>query len=218
MSPQAVHPVQSKPEYWGGDIPWIATGTIDFNVITEPTEYISEAGLKNSSARLYPKGTLLMAMFGQGVTRGKVAILGASPLLIRLALRLPLTKETIHPIYFTTCPYYNRIRNLGQVGTQSNLNAGLIRSFLFTRPLPNEQVAIAKLAETWDAAIAQTAKLIEEKRKLKKGLMQQLLTGKQQLPEFREPWLKKKLGEVFCERKETNYPMLPLLSITEIEV
>jgi type I restriction enzyme S subunit len=69
-------PSRSKPEYWGGDIPWIATGAIDFNVITEPIEYISEAGLKNSSARLYPKGTLLMAMFGQGVTRGKVAILG----------------------------------------------------------------------------------------------------------------------------------------------
>ena len=44
--------------------------------------------------------------------------------------------------------------------------------------------------------------------------MQQLFTGKWRFPEFREPWLKKKLGEIFRERKETNYPELPLLSIT----
>ena len=59
--------------------------------------------------------------------------------------------------------------------------------------------------DTWDTAITQTAKLIEAKRNLKKGLMQQLIAGKRRLLEFREPWLKKKLGGVFRERKETNH-------------
>jgi type I restriction enzyme S subunit len=100
--------------------------------------------------------------------------------------------------------------------TTSIAHLGSSRLAMLEIPIPPlcEQRQIAKVLGAWDQAISQTEKLIEAKGKLKKGLMQQLLTGKRRLPECREPWLKKKLGEVFRERKETNYPDLPLLSIT----
>jgi type I restriction enzyme, S subunit len=70
-------PNRSKAEYWkNGHIPWVKTGEVDYCVINDTEEKITTAGLADSSARLFPSGTLLMAMYGQGITRGKVAILG----------------------------------------------------------------------------------------------------------------------------------------------
>jgi len=69
-------PDRSNDSYWGGNIPWVKTGQIDFNVIDSADEFITQAGMVNSAARLFPAGTILMAMYGQGVTRGRVAILG----------------------------------------------------------------------------------------------------------------------------------------------
>ena len=67
-------PNRANPLYWNGNIPWISTTLIDFNYIDKSEEYITEEGLKNSSAKLFPIGTLLMAMYGQGKTRGKISI------------------------------------------------------------------------------------------------------------------------------------------------
>src|SRR5437016_4697471 len=69
-------PDRAEPSYWGGSIPWVTTGEIRFNTITDTAEKITEQGLKNSSAKLFPPGTLLLAMYGQGKTRGQVAKLG----------------------------------------------------------------------------------------------------------------------------------------------
>jgi type I restriction enzyme S subunit len=79
-------------------------------------------------------------------------------------------------------------------------------------PLP-EQKAIAQVLSTADAAILTTEKLIAKKELRKKWLMQQLLTGKKRLKGFSEEWKEMSLGEMFCERNETQYYDLPLLSI-----
>lgn len=100
--------------------------------------------------------------------------------------------------------------------TTSIAHLGSSRLAALEVPIPPlcEQRQIAKALETWDEAIRQTEKLIEAKRKLKKSLMQQLLTGKRRFLEAGEPWFKRKLGEVFRERKETNCSELHLLSVT----
>ncbi|EPQ7202589.1 restriction endonuclease subunit S [Providencia stuartii] len=63
-------PSRSTKEYWDGYIPWITTSLVNFGIITHADEFISEAGLKNSAAKLFPRGTVLIAMYGQGKTRG----------------------------------------------------------------------------------------------------------------------------------------------------
>jgi type I restriction enzyme S subunit len=80
-------------------------------------------------------------------------------------------------------------------------------------PLP-EQKKIAEILSTWDAAIEQTRKLIDAKKRRKKALMQQLLTGKKRLPGFNGDWKEYPMGELFKERREANYGHLPLLAIT----
>lgn len=79
-------------------------------------------------------------------------------------------------------------------------------------PLP-EQQKIAALLSTWDEAIENTQNLITQLKNRKKGLMQQLLTGKTRLPGFEGEWEEVKLGEYFTERKETNQINMPLLSV-----
>ena len=70
-------PSRRTPMFWtSGTIPWVKTTEINYCVIQETEEHITQAGLDQSAAKLLPPETLLLAMYGQGVTRGRVAILG----------------------------------------------------------------------------------------------------------------------------------------------
>ncbi|MEW5938926.1 MAG: restriction endonuclease subunit S, partial [Chloroflexota bacterium] len=66
-------PSRDNPMYWNGDIPWIKTGELIDGDIYDSEEHITEEGMKNSSARLFPPETILIALYGQGQTRGRTA-------------------------------------------------------------------------------------------------------------------------------------------------
>ncbi|WP_437372233.1 restriction endonuclease subunit S [Maribacter litoralis] len=69
-------PNRGVPEYWNShDIPWLKTGELKNGVIINSEEYISELGLKESSAKILPKNSVLIAMYGQGETKGQVGYL-----------------------------------------------------------------------------------------------------------------------------------------------
>ena len=70
-------PSRDISEYWEeGTIPWVKTTELQNNIVTEVEEYITEQGLSNSSAKIVPSGTVLIAMYGQGKTRGMTGKLG----------------------------------------------------------------------------------------------------------------------------------------------
>lgn len=130
---------------------------------------------------------------------------------------------------FTSTPrYWYWVQTTIRAGAQPNINA--IEYSLLNIPLPplSEQTKITEILSIWDRAIEQVSKLIDAKQRLKKGLMQKLLTGRMRFPEFDhgihgihgkkkgelpEGWEEMKLGTCFKEHKETN-PDLPLLAIT----
>ncbi|WP_239703316.1 restriction endonuclease subunit S [Morganella morganii] len=67
-------PDTKNPEYWDdGVIPWMSSGEVNLKIITETEKYISNAGFNNSSAKIVPENSIVMALAGQGKTRGKVA-------------------------------------------------------------------------------------------------------------------------------------------------
>lgn len=66
-------PNRGNTAYYGGNIPWLKSGELNESFITESREFITEKGLENSSAKLFPKGTLLVAMYG--ATAGRTGIL-----------------------------------------------------------------------------------------------------------------------------------------------
>ena len=188
-------PSREIPTYWGGSIPWITTSQIDFGTITEADQFITEEGLMNSAAKLLPVGTLLMALYGQGKTRGKVGVLGiaaaTNQACASIALHTGVSRDFI--LHFLTSRY-EAIRNSSNTGSQENLNGNIVKGFLVAFPPPHEQRTIATALSDVDALLDELERLIAKKRDLKQAAMQQLLTGQTRLPGFDGEWTVKPLG------------------------
>ncbi|MCT7986373.1 restriction endonuclease subunit S [Laspinema sp. A4] len=180
-------PLRTNSLYWGGNIPWITTHQINFNIIKWSEQFITELGLKNSAAKLFPPGTLLMAMYGQGKTRGKVAILGLESSTNQACAAISLNDSVKHTyVFHYLSSQYEAIRDLSNTGNQENLNGLIIKSIKIPIPPLREQETIAQALSDVDALIASLDKLIAKKRHIKTATMQQLLTGKTRLPGFGE--------------------------------
>jgi type I restriction enzyme S subunit len=94
-------PSRKNSEYYGGSIPWVKTGDLNDNYIELAEEFITEIGLKNSSAKIFPSGTLLLAMYG--ATIGKTGILkfdAATNQACAAILAKGLTTQIIHFLRF----------------------------------------------------------------------------------------------------------------------
>nr|WP_106780843.1 restriction endonuclease subunit S [Lysinibacillus timonensis] len=144
-------PLKSNTEYYlDGSIPWITSGETRNSVITVADNYITEKALKECSLTLYPKGTLIMAMYGQGKTRGQVSELGIEATTnqacaaIELYLQDPILKE-----YVKTClmSVYNSIREQAAGGAQPNLNLSKIKNILVPLPPLMEQKRIVEMVK-----------------------------------------------------------------------
>jgi len=169
-------PDRTKEEYWNGSIPWITTSLVGFNIIIDADEFITDAGLNNSSAKVFPENTILMAMYGQGKTRGQVAMLGIKAATNQACAAI-LPRKDIDPrfVFLNLGSRYEELRGLSNSGGQENLSQGLIQGIQFSYPNDKaEQQRIADCLTSLDALIAaQTHKLAALKTH-KQGLMQQL--------------------------------------------
>ena len=190
-------PDRAEPKYWGGDVPWVTTGEIQFNTITDTNEKITEAGLKYSSAKLFPPGTLLMAMYGQGKTRGQVAKLGieAATNQACAAILLPEMHDTDFFFQYLSSQY-EAIRELGNAGTQQNLSGGILKEVPVPVPPLSEQRRIARVLSTWDQAIAATERLLANSRRQKQMLLTMLTGGIRRLGASLAAWRTFKLGDL----------------------
>ncbi len=169
-------PSRTNTDYWNGEIPWISTTLIDFNTINAANEYITEAGLQNSSAKIFPKDTILMAMYGQGKTRGKVAILGIEAATNQACAAI-LLKDGYNTnfVFQNLAGRYDEIRELSNQGGQENLSGGLIETIPISIPVnPQEQQKIAACLSSLDALISAQRRKVEALKVHKKGLMQGL--------------------------------------------
>ncbi len=173
-------PDRQNPAYWNGDIPWAKTAQIQNCTITadDIDEWITQEGLEQSSARIISKGTILMAMYGQGKTRGQVAILGQDAAINQACAAIYLRQGVDRDYVYQQLRFrYESIRALSNTGSQENLNAELIREIAFPLPEQHEQEAIAQRLVAWDAAIDKTERLIVAKRKRNEALSNRLLFG-----------------------------------------
>ncbi|MEZ5471664.1 MAG: restriction endonuclease subunit S [Marinicella sp.] len=161
-------PSRSNPAYWNGNIPWVKTTQIQNCIInkTDVDEWITDEGLKKSSAKMISAGTILMAMYGQGKTRGQVSILNFDASINQACAAIDLKNGICRDfVYQSLLASYTRIRNMSNTGGQENLSAGLIKEIPITLPSLPEQQAIADLLSTWDEAIEKTERLIRAKER-----------------------------------------------------
>ena len=106
--------------------------------------------MENSAALLFPAGTILMAMYGQGVTRGRVAILGIEATTNQACAAIEVTSQSADRdfLYWTLTGKYEELRAISESrgGNQSNLNTQLIREVKIPLPdLPTQRAIVAEI-------------------------------------------------------------------------
>jgi type I restriction enzyme, S subunit len=202
-------PSRSVDEYFSGNIPWIKSGELNRGFISNTEEKITAEGLKNSSAKLVNANTLLYALYG--ATAGVPAITKIEAAFNQAVLALfPDPNLANDYLYYWLQKAKDKLVCKYTQGGQPNFSGTLVRSFFIPIPPYEEQKKIAEILSTWDQAIEQTRALIAAKQRMKKGLMQQLLTGRMRFPGFGpavdkkgdlpEGWKERKLG-YFLQKK-----------------
>ena len=178
-------PNRKIAEYWNGRVPWVTTTLIDGGKINSAREFITQKGVEGSSAKWCKAGTILLAMYGQGKTRGKAALLSIDSTINQACAAIELKEASSSQyILHVLNSMYEDIRELSNSGGQENLNGQIIKSIQILLPSKKEQTAIANALSDVDALISEQEKLIAKKQAIKTATMQQLLTGRTRLPQF----------------------------------
>lgn len=120
-------PLKSKNEYYeNGTIPWLKSGEVDQGLIYKSEEMITEKGLKNSSAKMFPKDTVLVAMYG--ATAGKVGLLKFEASTNQAICGiLPNDKFIPEFLYFYLRSQTQKMVSLSSGGAQPNISQNIIR-------------------------------------------------------------------------------------------
>ena len=141
-------PSRKNSQYYLGDILWVKTGEIYWNCIYDSEEKITEDAIANSSAKLYPAGTVLVAMYGQGLTRGRAAILGVPATTNQAVCALQpcncLEKKYLY-YYFMANYWEYRAKAVG--GNQPNYSATMIGKWIINIPSALEQTEIVRILD-----------------------------------------------------------------------
>lgn len=155
-------PSRAVPEYFGGSIPWVKTGEVKKGFIYETEECITELGLENSSAKLIPPNSLIVAMYGDGDTAGNVAV-NKVPVTTNQAccnFIVDPEKADYQFLYYYLKGSYSNLVGLKLGGSQQNLNAATLKRF----PVPvvplDTQKKIAAILTAYDDLIANNQRRI----------------------------------------------------------
>lgn len=156
-------PLSSKKEYYGGDIKWIVSGDIHQGEIHDCEGRITELALKESNAKILPLNSVLIALNGQGKTRGTVAVLRTKATCNQSIVAIdPDTKKMMPEfLYYVLKSMYRQIRELTGDNERSGLNMPLIRSIEIPMPSLTVQKEIVNQINAEKSLIDSNAKLVE---------------------------------------------------------
>lgn len=161
-------PSSGRSEYYGGDIPWLRTQEVDYTDITSTSLTITEAGLRNSSAKWIPANCVIVAMYG--ATAAKAAI-NAIPLTTNQAccnLQINPAIADFRYVFYWVSNEYERLKSKGE-GSQSNLNAKKVRDYPIPLPSLERQREVVRALQKFDVlatdlSVELQAELVERRR------------------------------------------------------
>lgn len=223
-------PSRNKKEYWdNGTIPWVKIKDIKEKFISTTEEFITEDGLKNSSAKLFKKGTLLYSIFA---TLGEVAILDIDATTNQAIAGINIKENNINSLYLM---YFLRsikdeICNKGRGVAQNNLNLSILKQIQIPLPPLKEQERIVGILDESFAKIDESIKILEQDLLNLDELMQSALQkafnplkdNAKENYKLPQGWEWKNLGEICFitdgTHKTPNYieTGIPFLSVKNI--
>lgn len=180
-------PESSNSEYYGDEIPFLSISdiTVAGKHVRHTEKAITTKGLNNSSARMFPAGTIMYAMYA---SLGKCAIadvdLACSQAILGITPSDAIDNEYL---YYYLAFIEDKVKDLGQTGTQTNLSKRLVQDFVLNLPHDViEQQAIASILSDMDKEIADLEARRDKYTQIKSGMMQKLLTGQIRLIQKRQ--------------------------------
>jgi type I restriction enzyme, S subunit len=165
-------PPRKESQYYDGDIPWIKTGDLSDGLLLEIEEKITPEGLKNSSAKIFPVNSLVVAMYGATIGRlGVLKIPAATNQACGVLLAQGITNQLIQYLFYYLLGSRETLRKIGKGGAQPNISQTLLKEFPCPLPPLNEQRRIVSTIEQLTdrshkarAALADVPKLIAQFR------------------------------------------------------
>lgn len=194
-------PSRAIKDYFKGNIRWITSGELNYNIIIDTIEHISKDAVKRTNLTVHPPGTFLMAITGLEAegTRGSCGIIGKESTTNQSCLAIYGTSRLMIPYLFYFYVKYGDwlAKHYCQGTKQQSYTASLVKQLpIIYPPSIEEQRCITEVLSDVDNLISSLQKLIEKKKAIKQGAMQELLTGKKRLPGFSGEWKKYKVGEI----------------------
>jgi type I restriction enzyme S subunit len=170
-------PSRRNLDYYGGKIPWIKTGELGPRHITRTEETISDLGLANSSAKIFPEGSIAIAMYG--ATIGKVSILGVPAATNQACAVAAVNLGVCSPEFFYhyLCSQRDEFVKAGKGGAQPNVSQGLIKDWPIPLAPLNEQRRIAAKLDTTLAAVEACRQRLDGVAAILKRFRQAVLTA-----------------------------------------
>lgn len=185
-------PSRKNPEYYGGTIPWIKTGELGQPVITTTEETLTTEGLENSSAKIFPKGSVAIAMYG--ATIGKTSILGIDASTNQAcAVAIPNELTTSRFLYYFLLSQKDLFVAAGKGGAQPNISQGVIKNWPIPLPPLEEQKRIAdkleRLLARVDKGLESLARVPEILKHFRQAVLAAAVSG-----ELSKEWRNSMLG------------------------
>ena len=181
---KSIVPGRNRPEVFDGDIPWLTTPNLTSKYVSSENAelFVSRSELVKSGGKTIPSGAVILNCVGEF---GLIAI-AQEELVINQQLHAfvcpaSLSNEYLAYALYMQVPYMYK---MATTTTIPYMNKSSCESIPVLLPPLEEQRKIAEILSTWDEAIEQQTQLLELKRERKRGLMQQLLTGRVRFKEF----------------------------------
>jgi len=171
-------PSRNNATFWNGDIPWVKTGEVNYYVIDSTEERISAEGLKGSAAKLCPPNSVLVALYGQGPTRGRVGMLGIEAA-VNQACAAIYPNPDFDPwfVYYYLSGKYQSLRAMAQGAAQPNLNLAMIKGFVIPTPTLEEQKAAVSSIDAVAKAKAEILQRREQTAEMKRKLREEAISN-----------------------------------------
>ena len=176
-------PSRKNNEYWDGDISWVSSGEVNFSNILETKEKITNLGLSNSSTNIHPIGTVMLAMIGEGKTRGQAGILKIEACHNQNTAAIRVNKKYLlsEYLYYFFMFNYEQTRRIGSGNNQKALNKTIIENMLFPICSLTEQTQIVAILESkltaCDQLAAELAKQLKQAELLKQAVLKAAFSG-----------------------------------------
>ena len=171
-------PRRSNDDYWGGEVPWLSSGEIRGRELQDAEEKITQAGLSESSAKLFPKDSVLVAMYGDGDTKGR-SVINRCEISGNQAICCLVPDEKIiseeYLMYYIKCKKSN-FRKLARGAGQDNLNQSIITGQNVPIPPLDEQDRIVEAVEGRLERVERLEKSVENIRRLSSEYEDSIMT------------------------------------------